>query len=740
VDYFSPDRQIAGLNRSEPLSVETGKLPQRLFYVADFAILCATSFLFMIWKKSLFGWMAITLNVAAMAQMPDEQQQAIVLKRMIERTHYSPRAVNDSFSSDVFCQVIRNLDPVHLVLSAEEIAQLSALRYSLDDELQGGGWKFLDLLTRLYGTAIRRADSLANQVLQKPLDLSAADKILMSTNSGGTYAASVKELKEGWTKYTKLQLLHSAYDLSLTQTPKLSLKDALAKHEPLLRQKIRRRLLQTFERFKDPKALRNELLETYLVSVSQCFDPHTMYLSPEQNDRFKTSLSKEDVSYGFMVDDKDGKTIIQHLMPGGPAWRSGEVHRNDQLLQMSFDGKEAVDVTLLDAEEAEELLANKSAGSMTMRIKKGDGTIKTVTLRKEKMASEEAKVKGYVLQGNRKVGYISLPDFYTSWEDGAGSSCAEDVAKEIISLKKEGIEGLILDVRYNGGGSMQEAVEMIGIFINDGPVFAAKDKIKASFLKDPNRGTIWDGPLAVLINGQSASASESLAGSLQDLNRAVVIGSPSYGKATMQQILPMDTTAGNRMVNSRFGFVKITVGKLYRLDGNTAQRKGVQPDLLLPDAFDAVEGRELHMPHALPADNIKANGYYKPLAPLPIKELLAASTARLAGSAAFAAVKADIQKIRAFYKMKNGEVPLQPAAFEAWRLQNDATMAGHQPPNAGVSPEFAVLNHKAEKQYLQTNAYAGEINNIQLAQLQKDIYLEESYRIIAHLIQLTNLK
>jgi carboxyl-terminal processing protease len=690
-------------------------------------------------KHSLF-WLALTMSMTTSAQMPIEQQQAITLKRIIERTHFSPREVNDSFSLDVFKKLIHSLDPMQLMLTAKEMDHLSAWRNKLDDELNNNGWNFYNQLTSIYGMATRRADSLVNLVLQKPLDLTAADKIGISSDSEEQYAANPTELKQRWTRYFKFRLLNAAYDLSVAQMPKLTLKDAIAKNETVLRQKIGRSMLTFFEKFKDPKGMRELVLETYLISISNCFDPHTMYLSPELNDRFKTDLSKEETSYGFLIGEKDGKTVIMHLIPGGPAWRSGEVHRNDQLLQLSFDNKEFIDATLMEAEEVEEILDETKAKTVNIRIKKGDGSIKTISLRKEKIESEDNSVKSYVLKGSKKVGYISLPDFYTTWENGAGSSCAEDVAREIVNLKKEGIEGLIVDVRYNGGGSMQEAIEMIGIFVNDGPVFAIKTKEKASFLKDPNRGTIWDGPLAILINGQSASASESLAGSLQDLNRAVIVGSSSFGKATMQQIIPMDTTASSNITNSPFGFVKITVGKLYRLGGNTAQLKGVQPDVVLPDAFDVVESGEQHYSHALPADNIKANGYYKPLTPLPVKELAAASTERLSGSQDFARVKTENQKLAAVYKLKKQEVPLQLVAFEKWRTENDALMTNDQPAKSEPSAEFAVQNHQFEKQRIQNNEYASEINNIQLKQLQKDIYIEETYRIVTDLIQKINSK
>ena len=663
-----------------------------------------------------------------------------MLKRVIEKHHYSPRAINDSFSADVFKKIIHTIDPLQLVLTAKEMDQLSAYRHKLDDELLNNGWKFYNLLADIYGPSVHRSDSLAKMISQKPLDIIAADKIGISKDVEEQFAANTAELKQRWTRYFKYRLLNAAYDLSMAQTPKIHLKDAIAKNETVLRQKIGRSLQPYFDRFKDPKEMRDHILETYLVSISNCFDPHTQYLSPEQNDMFKTALSKEEESYGFLIGENEGKTVIMHLVPGGPAWRSGEVHRNDQLLQLSFDKKDFIDATLMDAEEVDEMLEETKAQTVNLRIKKGDGSIKTVSLRKEKIESEDNSVKSYVLKGTRKVGYISLPDFYTTWEKGAGSSCAEDVAKEIVHLKKEGIEGLIVDVRYNGGGSMQEAIEMIGIFINDGPVLAMKNKEKASYLKDPNRGTIWDGPLSILINGQSASASEALAGSLQDLNRAIIVGSASYGKATMQQIVPMDTTSGGNRVNSPQGFVKVTVGKLYRLGGNTAQLKGVQPDVVLPDAFDVVEGREQHMPHALPADDIKANAYYKPLTPLPVKELAASSHARLSASEDFAMVKSENQKLAAFYKIKKQEVPLQLPAFEKWRKDNDALMEENQREESGTSAEFAVLNHQFEKQRLQNNVYAGEINNIQLIQLKKDIYITEAYHIVSDLIQKINSK
>jgi carboxyl-terminal processing protease len=691
--------------------------------------------------KISFALICVTMWGAATAQMPASQEQAIILKRMIERNHFSPRVVSDSFSADVFNKTIEGLDPLHLIFTAEEYAKLAAFRYQLDDELNGGAWKFLPLLSQTYTVAFRRADSLVNLILQKPLDVSVEDKATLSSEKDHQYASNPAELKKTWTKWFKIQLLNYLYDFALAQTPKMSMKEALLKNEAAVRQKLKRAAASQFEELKNPEELNRLVKEVYLSAVATSFDPHTAFFSADDKKGFESALSTEAESFGFIIDEKEGKIIIQHLIPGGPAWRSGELHRNDQLLQFALDGKEFQDATLLDADEVAEFIENPTVKTISLKIKKGDGLMKTVSLRKEKIESEDGRVKGYVLKGAKKVGYISLPDFYTVWDEGTGSSCAEDVAKEIVNLKKEGIEGLILDIRSNGGGSMQEAQEMIGIFINDGPLFGVKGRDgKTSFLKDPNRGTIWDSPMTVMINGQSASASELLAGSLQDYNRAVIVGSNSFGKSTMQRVLPMDTTAGERTVNSPLGFVKITLGKVYRLTGATAQLKGVQPDVQLPDAFDVVEGKEKHMPNALSADTVKRNSYYKALAPLPVKELATASQQRLASNPAFAEIRQYIAQLSAFFKNKNQVVPLKLEAFEKWRPQNNALMSEEESKPSPASSLYTVANHQYEAQRLQGNAYAGEVNAILLRHLQSDSYIEETYRIVLDLIQKTTLK
>ena len=675
------------------------------------------------------------------AQLPAAQQQAIVLKRLIERNHYSPRAVDDSFSSGMFSKFIDGLDPRRQFFTADDYARLSAYRYKLDDEIKGSGWAALDLATKIYRERLKRADTIINAVLQKPLDLSIDENISFSNETGFSFAPSATELNKLWTRWFKFLMLNILYDLgdSAHSEP---LKSLLAKHETAVRQKIRSGESKDIYAILDyPSGFENYVKDIYLNALATSFDPHTEFFSPQEKENFQSQVSTEEYSFGFDVDEDGGKVVVAQLIPGGPAWKSGELNKNDELLQLQWEGQESVDVSMLTAGEAEDVLHQYNHGNITIKIRKGNGSTRTITLRKEKIETEEEVVKGYILKGEKKIGYILLPDFYTSWDDENGSGCANDVAKEIVKLKKENIEGLILDVRYNGGGSLGEALQMIGIFIDEGPLSGEKDRDgKLVFLKDPNRGTIYDGPMILMVNGQSASASETLAAALQDYNRAVLVGSPTYGKATMQQIFPMDTITSMRNIPSPNGFAKITLGKLYRVNGQTAQLTGVIPDINLPDAFDGLEYREKFSSNVLPADTVKKNAYYKPLPFLPVNELSALSRQRVSNNKSFREIEAAIKSETERAKAKTQLVPVKLEAFEKWIQQKENREEAMDEKEHEETRIFTAENHRLDKQALEKNPYSKEINEVMLKKLRQDIYIEEAYLIMSDLIRLQKSK
>jgi carboxyl-terminal processing protease len=686
---------------------------------------------------------ALCLFAFVQAQLPNTQQQAIILKRLIEKNHFSPRAVDDSLSSDIFSSFIESLDPRGEYFTADDYSKLNAYRYKLDDELRGGSWSFLDLATKIYRERLMTADSLVNAVLQKPLDFTVDENVTFSRQKLNSFAPSNAELAKRWTKWFKLLALEEIYDATENDSiAKKTFKEQITRHEPTVRQKIKTSETKKLKGILSmPAGFEEYVKDIYFNAITTSYDPHTMFFSPEEEENFKSQISTEEFSFGFNIDETEGKIVVKQLIPGGPAWKSGEINKDDEVLQLQWDGGDPVDVSLMTAEEADGVMDEYNHGNITIKLKKPNGTIRSVKLAKEKIETEQDIVKGYILNGEKKLGYISLPDFYTAWYDENGSGCANDVAKEIVKLKQENIEGLILDVRYNGGGSVNEALQLTGIFIDEGPLQGVKDHTgKLVFLKDPNRGTIYDGPMVLMVNGQSASASEALAAALQDYNRAVIVGSRTYGKATMQQIFPMDTITSKRDVRSPNGYVKITMGKLYRVTGQTAQLIGVAPDVSLPDSYDGLEYLEKFSPHVLPSDTVKRNSYYKPLPSLPVAELSSLSEKRTAANKDFLAIRTVIQKQTELNKTGNLTVPLKAESFEKWVKQKELEQTIINETEKLPSKIFKIDNHQADKLELKTNSYSKEMNDIRIKNLQQDIYLEEAYQVLVDLIRIQKSK
>ncbi|MGQ0738716.1 MAG: carboxy terminal-processing peptidase [Bacteroidota bacterium] len=669
------------------------------------------------------------------------RQKAIVLKRMIELNHLSPRAVGDSFSLQMFKTIINAADRRRLLFTGPEFTSLQAFASSLDDELNGNKWAFYDMFSTVYKKALTRADSIINKLTQKPFDFNVSETASSQKRDAFIFSADVPALAARWQRYMKYAALSQLYGLVSADTGgKTSLKTVIGRSEAKTREWLKKTETRNLKRIADhPSGIDGYIADLYLNALASGFDPHSNYFSPQEKAEFQESLSTEALSFGFDLDENDkGQIIVDQLAPGGPAWKSGDLNKGDVLLSILWEGKEWTDMTGATLEEAYDELDKSSTDKVMLKIQKTDGSIKQVIMRREKIENGENIVKGFLLEGEKKVGYILLPGFYTEWENESGSSCANDVAKEIVKLKKENIEGLILDVRFNGGGSLGEALEMLGIFIDEGPLVGIQSKEpKIAYLKDPNRGTIYTGPLALMVNGQSASASELMAATLQDYNRAVIVGSYTFGKATMQRMFPMDTSSRKTGITPGDGkdMVKITNGKLYRLTGETAQRSGVKPDIALPDAFDGMEYREKFYPVALAGEPVAKNNYYKPLPALPVGELAAKSAVRIKGHSGFNNVKTIVNMMLARLD-KTETVSLKWDEFEKWAAQKDKEadlLDGEAETSAAI---YKVTNHSPDKTLMANNDYAKEINKTWLEDIGEDIYIREAFLVLCDLIKL----
>lgn len=659
---------------------------------------------------------------------------------MIELNHLLPKPVDDSFSAAMFKAIINQADRRRLLFTDTEFKSLQAYSNKLDDELNKKEWGFYDLFSQAYKKALTRADSIITKLTQKPFDFNSNETVTNNRKDEFNFATDISSLSSRWLRYLKYLALDQLFDMAVEDsTGKTSLKTVIGIAETKVREQLKKAEIKYLKRIAGhPGGIDGYITELYLNGLASVFDPHTNYFSPQGKQEFRESLSTEALSFGLELDENErGQVVVDMMTPGGPAWKSGDLNKGDVLMSMLWEGKEVTDMTGATVEEAYEELEKSSKDKLILKFKKADGTEKTVMLKKEELENEENIVKGFVLQGEKKIGYILLPGFYTEWENESGSSCANDVAKEIVKLKKENIDGLILDVRYNGGGSLGEALEMTGIFIDEGPVVGIKSKEpKVVFLKDPNRGTIYSGPMVLMVNGQSASASEMLAAALQDYNRAVIVGSPTFGKATMQQMFSLDTFSKKATaMNTDRDMVKITDGKLYRLTGESAQRNGVIPDVLLPDAFDGIEYREKFSPNALEGEPVAKNNYYKPLPALPVNELAAKSALRIKSDDNFRDIQQIINLMIA-RREKAETISLKWDEFEKWARLNAKELEALKGDGIAAGNKFTVANHGLDKALLTNNEYAREINQGWLENISEDIYIQEAFLILCDLIKL----
>jgi carboxyl-terminal processing protease len=678
-------------------------------------------------------------SVSALAQSPrDFQHETLLLQEVLSKNHYAPRVLNDRFASDVFGHLLERLDPERMYFTAQEIQQLTNASGNIDDELSGKGWGFFNALKDVYKKGVERYQAASSHLLQSPFNWKLNEYYWNDTSRWQQDDQQLINKHRLWLKYQTLERLGSMAGLEEPEP------DFLSRHESEARQRVKSSELRKVNRIlKHPAGFDTYFASQFFQSVTAVYDPHTSYLSATEMENFMSMLSTEGYYFGLTLGENDrGEISIASLAPGGPAWKSGELNASDVLLMLKWENQESFDMAGLSVEEANEILADANHGTMELTVRKTDGLEKTVRIRKEKLSSEDSYVRSFVLEGPIKVGYISLPDFYTRWGNTSeGSQCASDVAKEILKLKKEKIAGLILDIRYNGGGSLQEAIALAGIFVDEGTLGFLKDRDqKATSLKDMNRGTIYDGPLLLMVNGQSASASEFLAAAMQDYNRAIIAGSRTFGKATAQNIFPLDKTkqdeSGLASIKNDVGYATITTDKLYRTTGKTAQGKGIVPDVLIPDVFDVINYHEENIRFAIPADSVSRKSFYKSLKPLPLEMLQAKSKIRLDSNKAFQEMKEIYSWVGQQTRDDEQPVLLSWQALVA-KHKNEVRQQKVVARNFSTATNaFQVHNNAMDLERNAVDEYAKDFSALWATRLKNDIVLAEAYQIISDYIGL----
>lgn len=686
-------------------------------------------------RKILPSILAFTTAIASHGQVPvNYQKEAQLLVQTVKGFHFSPRPVDNKFSDWVFNNMMDELDPERIYFTSAQVSTLKSKSHIIDDELNGRGWTFLPSLIQQYTTSLNRIPPMLEKIYTEPFDLGKTEDLSIDT----TWSEDETELAERWRRSVKLDLLRRYNEIRQRKGGKADA-NFLKQYDSEARSKSKKIVMRSALRMKNSSGgLENVISKMYLNTVAKAFDPHTAYLSWIDMENFISGLSSKGLNFGLALDENDnGEISIERLAPGGPAWNSGVLNTGDVIRELKWQGKEAVDVTGMDPRELEQILMEENHNVLSVTVSKPGGLLQTTSLKKEVIENDENIVKSFILEGERKIGFISLPGFYTNWGD-EGSECANDVATEIIKLKKEGIEGLILDLRFNGGGSLKEAVALAGIFIDAGPIGITKDKAGiAQTVKDINRGTVYDGPLMVMVNPFSASASEFVAAALQDYRRAIVVGGRTYGKATAQALFPLRPNATAYTTETKFangiGHASITLEKIYRVNGKTAQFSGVTPAISIPEVYDSLAEWESMLPMALPKDSVNKKAYYTPLHLMPIPELKAKSEKRISESAKFKLM----YNVQAFLKSVDDSDEFTKVNWTSFQsLSDQYAQIVKSYLSIPETSKFNVAFHQFDNERMSSDSFIEEYNRTWIKKLKQDISLEEGFAIICDYISI----
>lgn len=563
---------------------------------------------------------------------------------MLKEAHYSPKDINDAFSRKIYNRYFENLDPNKNIFLQPDMESLKKFETKIDDEIKGSPVEFFLAAGALFNKRMEETVLISKEILAGPFEFT-ADENIITDPTKMKFPANEAERKEFWRKWLKFQTLERYSDLLDIREKNKTREDFVVKSDAELekeaREKVSKVMDRTFERYRF-KFNDDDKFNLFVRTITTMMDPHTDFFPPVDKRYFDEQMSGRFFGIGASLVYDEGNIKINTLLAGSPAWKSGDVQVGDIIMKVGQGKDEPVELTGYVVEDAVKLIRGKKGTEVRLTLKKQDGTIKTISLIRDEIVQDETFARSAIINnGYSKIGYIFLPEFYADFDRPNGNRSYIDVQKEITKLKEEKVDGIVMDLRNNGGGSLYDVVQMVGLFIERGPIVQVKDRDgKPTILEDKDPRVLYDGPLAVMVNEFSASASEIFAAAIQDYGRGVVIGSTStFGKGTVQRNIGLDPEAGFLSSNSELGTIKLTLQKFYRVNGGSTQLKGVSSDIILPDNFEYLKFREKDDPDALPWDEINKASIKTWDAGYDVKTIQKFSNDRLVNSAAFKLIK-----------------------------------------------------------------------------------------------------
>jgi len=547
---------------------------------------------------------------------PDKDKLLIqIITFVIEQGHFDPIAIDDAFSEELFSDFIEVIDPVKRYFYESDYKDFEKYKLTIDDQLKVSDITFFNVVYERFISRIEESKSIYKDILSKPFDYS-IDESFDTNYENSDFAKSKRDMKERWRKQLKFSTL-SNYDDILDEEKRTKEKDPLYMRKPnkQIEKEAREATLRSiniyFEDYIDDQR-RDDWFALYVNTIVEEFDPHTYYLAPKGKEDFDTRMSGKLEGIGARLQKRMDYIKIVELISGGPAWRNKELEVEDLILKVKQEDEEyAVDIVGMRINDAIKYIKGPKGTKVTLTVKKVDGTLKDITITRDIVEVFDTYAKSSVVEKEgKKFGVINLPAFYVDFNDYKNINAAKDVKSEIERLKDEGMEGLVLDLRNNGGGSLPTVVDMAGLFIKDGPIVQVRSTGEPKeVLKDRDKSIVWNGPLVILVNEISASASEIMAAAMQDYKRAIIIGSKqTYGKGTVQNVINLNNMLRNN-TSGDLGALALTRQKYYRINGGSVQLEGVKSDIKVPGRFSFIDVGEKDKENPLPYDEIDAAEY-----------------------------------------------------------------------------------------------------------------------------------
>ena len=548
---------------------------------------------------------------------PDKDKLLIqIITLALDQLHFEPKTVDDAFSKEIFEDYLEQVDPLKRYFLKSDIDDFKKYETEIDDQLKAYDISFFNAVHERLIKRQEEAKAYYKEILEKPFDFS-KDEEYNADYENLEYSKNKKQLKERWRQQLKFNTL-SNYETLIEQQENDEAKEdnteapkSLTELEKEARNETLKALDNYFTDYIEDME-RKDWFAMYVNTIVEEYDPHTSYMAPVDKDRFDQQMSGKLEGIGARLQKKMDYIKIVELISGGPAWRDGQIEVGDVILKVrQGDEKEAVSIVGMRIDDAIKLIKGPKGTDVVLTMKKVDGTIEDIKVTRDLVELEETYAKSSIVKKDDRIyGVINLPKFYVDFNDYKERNAASDIKLEIERLKEQGIEGLVLDLRNNGGGSLKTVVDMAGLFIEDGPIVQVRETgSQKEVLKDTDRSITWDGPLVIMVNELSASASEILAAAMQDYKRAIIIGSKqTYGKGTVQNVLDL-----NRMVRNSshgdLGALKLTRQKFYRINGGSTQLEGVKSDIAVPDRYSFIDIGERDQENPLPWDKITPVDY-----------------------------------------------------------------------------------------------------------------------------------